>query len=208
MGADIPSREDLQSPEGAAAWVAAADRKRPWRAEFRQHIADRLEGRRRILELGSGPGLLAECVLRTCVDVERLVLLDFSVPMLEMCRGRLGEDPRVQLIEDDFRSPGWVDAAPGPFDAVISMQAVHELRHKCRASQLYEQVHHKLVPNGLFLVCDHVPRDASPFQTGLYMTEAEQHRALAGAGFRRVETVRSRAGLLIYCSTRGGLTTQ
>jgi hypothetical protein len=45
---------------------------------------------RSVLELGSGPGLLAARVLETCAGaIERYVLLDHSPPMLEMSRARV-----------------------------------------------------------------------------------------------------------------------
>ena len=62
---DIPYGEDWQSEAEVAAWAEAADQKRPWRSRFRDRIAEQiatLAPNARVLELGSGPGFLAERV--------------------------------------------------------------------------------------------------------------------------------------------------
>ena len=101
--------------------------------------------------------------------------------MLEMARARV---PLARCELRDLRDPAWTHAL-GPFDAVVTMQAVHELRHKRRAQTLYEQVHALLAPGGVFVVCDHEPADARP----LLMPAVEQRAVLAAAGFRDVATV-------------------
>src|SRR4051812_28732284 len=82
---DVPSPIDLRDPKDAQEWVATAEQKRPWRTRFRQAFAELLDslaaGPARVLELGSGPGLLAEAILRVC-SVAEYTLFDFSLPML------------------------------------------------------------------------------------------------------------------------------
>ena len=88
---DVPYGEDLQSVEGATAWVDAADRRRPERIRIRAAISERLSSLphgARVLELGSGPGLLAEDVLEHCPDLAEYTLFDFSEPMLAKARTR------------------------------------------------------------------------------------------------------------------------
>jgi hypothetical protein len=77
------------------------------------------------------------------------------------------------------------------------MQSVHELRHKRHARRLYEQVYEILSIAGLVAICDHLPFDASPRNTALYMTELEQHRALASARFSNVHIELSMNGLVL-----------
>ena len=83
----------------------------------------------RILELGSGPCQLAREILTHC-DVETYVALDFSPAMHEIAAEYLGElASRVTFVTRDFREPTWPDSL-GTFDAVVTLQAAHETRHK------------------------------------------------------------------------------
>ena len=88
----MPSPIDLRSEADAQAWVDAADQARPWRTQFRARFAElvsELSPGAHVLELGAGPGLLADRVLEECAAIASYTLLDFSGPMLEMSRARL-----------------------------------------------------------------------------------------------------------------------
>lgn len=202
--ADVPYTEDLQSGVGAAAWAATAERRRPVRARIRQAIGDRLETLApgsRVLELGSGPGLLAEHALARCPQVASYTLFDFSEPMLEMSRGRVARFPAARFVLGDFRSDDWPRHVGGPYEAVVSMQAVHEVRHKRHVPRLYRLIRALLVPGGLFLVCDRTPDDDTPRSRALFMTAEEQVQMLREAGFEDVELVLA-ADALAYCTSR------
>ncbi len=191
---DVPSPIDLRDAETARKWLAESEATRPYRAAVRARIGDevRASGAGSVLELGGGPGLLAEAILSQADATYTLV--DFSPPMLEMARARVSS---LQCELRDLRDATWT-AGLGPFDAIVTMQAVHELRHKRRAPRLYEQVHALLVPGGLFVVCDHEPADARP----LFMSATEQHAALAAAGFGDVVTVMTVAPLYVLTAKR------
>src|SRR5437870_2297178 len=79
----------------------------------------------------SGPGFLAEYILSRCPFLETYTLLDFSHPMLNMSQKRLETfGARVSFLQTDFKADGWVHKAGTLYDAIVSIQAVHELRHK------------------------------------------------------------------------------
>jgi len=203
--ADVPSSIDLRDPHDAQTWADEAELKRPWRGEIRRAIAgllrDALPAPLRVLELGAGPGLLAETILATC-RVERYAILDFSPPFLAMCRARLAAYT-VELVLGDFTSPTWPALiAPPPFDAVVAMQAVHEVRHKRHVSQLYTQVARVVRPGGMLVVCDHEPFDDSARNRALLATEAEQHAALHAAGFVQIATHARVRGMYICFARR------
>lgn len=205
QGEDVPSPIDLRSPSDANAWVAAAERSRPWRAAIREAIAELLRAARpaprHVLELGSGPGLLAEAVLQVCA-VERYVLFDFSDPMLEMSRARLAGCPSAQFICGDFKRMGWAESVPAPFDVILAMQSVHEIRHKRHVRGLYQEIRGLLRPGGLLIVCDHVPPpEGSPF-AALHSSEAEQHANFASAGFAEITTHLNLNGLYVCAGAR------
>ena len=202
---DVPYGNDWDSLAEAAAYGEAADRARPWRAEIRDHIAARvatLGSGKRVLELGSGPGLLAHRVLQRCSNLKTYTLVDFSEPMLALSRQRLAVFPTASYVLTSFKSDDWTDRVGGLFDCVVSMQAVHELRHKRHAAQLYEQVYRVLAVPGLLLVCDHTPFDDSPRSSALYMTEQEQQQALTGADFTDVHVELATNGLVLYSGKR------
>ena len=109
-------------------WAATAMQKRPWREEFFQAIVHELSllslSAVSVLELGSGPGFLAACVLQA-LPVAKYVALDFSPSMHTLAKEQLGAmADRVTFLEGDFRRSDWNVGLPW-FDAVLSMQAIH-----------------------------------------------------------------------------------
>ena len=72
------------------------------------------------------------------------------------------------------------------FDAVATMQAVHELRHKSRAEGLHRQARALLAPGGVYLVCDHYLGPDGMSNDQLYMTVSEQRECIERAGYGNV----------------------
>ncbi|MGC4087674.1 MAG: class I SAM-dependent methyltransferase [Polyangiaceae bacterium] len=202
--ADVPYGEDFHDPATAAAWAEGVLRKRPWRTTIFDHFVAVVNGAGpttlRVLELGSGPGFLAEQLLSRCPHIARYTLLDFSEPMLAQSRERLGDHaPRTQFVQASFKSDGWAARVSGPFDFIVSLQAVHELRHKRHAPRLYAELPALLAAHGEFLVCDHLPEGAhTPRHRVLYMSVAENLAALAGAGLHRPELLWSEHNMALY----------
>jgi len=201
---DLPYGEDFHDEAQAAAWAEAAARKRPWRpAIFDQFVAAIAESSSTgpcVLELGSGPGFLAEHVLDRCPSVARYTLLDFAMPMLQQSRRRLSRhESRTVFVQADFKSDSWPGEVRGPFDFVFSLQAVHELRHKRHAPRLYHQVHALLSPGAELVVCDHLPEGAStPRHRRLLMSETENLAALADSGFLEPRLAWSEHKMALY----------
>jgi SAM-dependent methyltransferase len=203
---DVPYGDDWFQLEVVDAWTKAADRLRPWRSQFRDAIADfiaMLPAGARVVELGSGPGFLAERVLERCGSIASYSLLDFSQWMLDRSRARVSRFAAARFVLADFKSPDWVHRLEVPVDCVVSMQAVHELRHKRHAPALYRQLFEALAAPGLVLICDHVPLDESAKSDKLYMTAEEQRTALSLAGFERVEVALSIDKLRLYSGRKG-----
>jgi SAM-dependent methyltransferase len=195
---DVPSPIDLRLMSDARPWAETALARRPVRPEFFDTFAREI-GRAdaRVLELGSGPGFLADHLLRLLPDL-RYVALDFSPAMHQLAAERLGERaPRVTFVERSFREPAWVDGL-GPFDVVVTHQAVHELRHKDYATTLHAQVRPLLAAGGRYLVCDHFLGEGGLSNAQLYMTVDEQRDALLRAGFANVEPVLVKGGLALH----------
>jgi ubiquinone/menaquinone biosynthesis C-methylase UbiE len=201
---DVPYGNDWDSEQDVAAWASEADLKRPWREQIRELIARRvatLSQGARILELGSGPGFLARRVLDTCPNVTAYTLVDFSEPMLALSRERLALHPAASFVLASFKAEDWPRRVDAPFDCVLSMQAIHELRNKQHAVRLYGQVYRILATPGLIMICDHIPFGPSR-NTTLYMTEQEQQDTLAKARFSNVHVELRVDSLVLYAGHR------
>lgn len=202
--ADVPYGEDFHDPAVAAAWAEAVMRKRPWRTTIFEHfvaiVGAASVARSRVLELGSGPGFLAEQLLTRCAGIAHYTLLDFSEAMLEQSRARLVEHrERTEFLRADFKTNTWPSLVAAPVDFVVSLQAVHELRHKRHAQRLYAQLPPLLAPNAEVVICDHLPAGAhTPRHRVLYMELEEKLEALSRAGLRDARVVWSDHDMALY----------
>lgn len=183
---DVPSPIDLTDMNDAREWERTA-MQRPFRedffAAFTNEIITLHTSDLNILELGSGPGFLAQYILSR-IDSVNYTLLDFSRAMHELARLRLGSlgDSNVQYLERSFKDEVWSDGI-NQVDVIVTNQAVHELRHKRHAPKFFLQVRELLKPDGVFLFCDHYFGDDGMSNDQLYMSRSEQHQALEFAGY-------------------------
>ena len=194
---DVPTSVDFHNPAHARAWTHDTIKKRPYRRQFFEAFGNALAklDQPRILELGSGPGHLARALLEQITPAD-YVALDFSLAMHELAREHLGPlAERVTFLERDFRDPTWPTDL-GLFDAVITMQAAHETRHKRHLVPLLERARSVLASGGLLMYCDHYGR-----QPLLTPDREEQPSALERAGFTGVQLVLEIDQLALYRAT-------
>lgn len=188
----------------AVAWEASALAKRPCRPQFfdafSAAIAASAVPPARVLELGSGPGFLAQHLLQEHPNIS-YVALDFSPAMHELAARRLSNFAgRVSFVERSFREEDWASGL-GQFGCVVTHQAVHELRHKRHALALHQSVRATLGADGLYLVCDHFVGAGGQSNDQLYMSVHEQRECLLQAGFAHVDAVLEAAGLVLHSAT-------
>ena len=100
----------------------------------------------RALDLGCGDGRLAAVILDARPDVEQIVAVDASPPMLERARARFANDTRVELRTWDLREP---IGELGAFDLVVSGFAIHHLDDE-RKQALFGEIAELLRPGGMF----------------------------------------------------------
>jgi ubiquinone/menaquinone biosynthesis C-methylase UbiE len=132
-----------------------------------------------------GPGFLACHLLKALPNVH-MVLLDFSAAMHELAKQRLGPlVSGVEFVEGSFKDRAWSGRLT-QFDAVVTHQAVHELRHKQYALDLHKHVKAVLRPRASYLVCDHFFGPDGMSNDQLYMTVGEQKAAIESAGYLSV----------------------
>jgi SAM-dependent methyltransferase len=202
MQDDVASPIDLRRMEDAWEWAETAMSKRPWRVDFFEAFARLIKQQSansnfRVLELGSGPGFLAQHLLKALPTID-YVALDFSAAMHTLARERLGLlASRVQFVERSFREPDWHQGL-GVFDVIVTHQAVHELRHKKYASTLHRQARELLTANGSYLMCDHFYGGGGMKHDQLYMSLDEQREALHEGGFTKIEQILCRGGLCLF----------
>jgi len=192
---DVPTAVDFHDHSHARQWTAETLLKRPWRTQFFATFCNALRGRQlRIVELGSGPGHLAREILTHC-DVVEYVAIDFSAVMHAIAREHLGElAERVTFVTRDFRSPDWT-AGLAP-EVIVTMQAVHETRHKRRALPLLAQAR---ALGGQLLYCDHYAREG--LLPGLFLDRADQPAVLRAAGYDDVELLLDEGRMTLYSAT-------
>ena len=122
--------------------------------------------------------------------------------MHHLARVHLGHDAaRIDFLLRDFRNQDWCDGV-GPVDAVVTMQAAHEVRHRSRLGPLFEGVLQTLRPGGLFLMCDHYREHGSAKDPDLYLDRDEQPQALQAVGFRDVRTLLRSGGMALISARR------
>lgn len=198
---DVPIRVDFRDPAAARTWIEDTRIKRPYRPRFFAAFCAALGSRPnlRILELGSGPGQLAREILIHC-DVHRYVALDFSTAMHEIAAEHLRElASRVTFVTRDFCEPAWPTDL-GTFDAIVTLQAAHETRHKRHLVPLLERARTAVCPGGMLLYADHylTPETRLP---ALAPARADQPLALERAGFVDVQLRYEEGNMALWCGT-------
>ena len=110
----------------------------------------------RVLDIGGGWGPVTAVVLEAFPHA-RVVLHDFSEPMLEEARGRLASyGDQVAYYQGDLMTSAWAAGLNGPFDAVVSSLAIHNVRFPDRIKAIYEEIFPLVAPGGCFLNLDQI----------------------------------------------------
>ena len=198
---DVPIRVDFRDPATARSWIEDTRIKRPYRPRFFAAFCAALASRPklRILELGSGPGQLAREILVHC-DVDSYVALDFSPAMHAIAAEHLGEHAgRVTFVTRDFREPAWPSDL-GTFDAIVTLQAAHEARHKRHLVPLLERARTVVTPSGVLLYADHYLTSETKLPA-LMPARTDQPLALARAGFVDVELCYEEGNMALWRGT-------
>jgi tRNA (cmo5U34)-methyltransferase len=146
------------------------------------------------LDLGSGDGTLAAAVLSQFPGSEA-TLVDFSSPMMDAARVRLGgDDARHRFVLANFGDRGWTDAVAdrAPFDLVVSGYAIHHQPDEGKR-RVYEDVYEILAPGAFFINVEHV-RPATPWlervADELMIDSIHAYHERAGTGKNREQVAR------------------
>jgi tRNA (cmo5U34)-methyltransferase len=103
-----------------------------------------------ILDLGAGSGLLTVLVRKrfpqACIH-----LIDFSGPMLDLARQRLGDDPNLVFHQADYLQP----PLPQKLCAIVSSLSIHHTDDADKR-QIFGKAYAALKPKGVFINADQV----------------------------------------------------
>ena len=113
-------------------------------------------GQSRVMDLGCGPGTLAEKLLAT-FPAMHVICSDGSDEMLKLARQRLAAyGERVSYAQADFGAANWTANLPRQLDAVVSARAIHNLRKLKLIGPVYGEIHELLRPGGVFMNIERV----------------------------------------------------
>lgn len=151
------------SPGAVTAYLERLANGWPERPQIAQHIAQTIselaQDKPRVLELCCGPGWLAAQLL-TALPTVHYTGVDLSPPFLAFTREELVlQANRVNLLEVDLSQVDWPDQittqdGPPQFDAIISLQSLHDVGDETAIARLYGLAKGLLAPGGLFLNAD------------------------------------------------------
>jgi cyclopropane fatty-acyl-phospholipid synthase-like methyltransferase len=200
---EVQSPIDLNQLSDARAWAAEVMEKRPYRTDFFKEFESQLikHNAASVLELGSGPGFLAAHLVNAIPDIE-YTAYDFSDAMHLLAKERLGLNAgKVKFITGSFKEQNW-EIGLGKYNAVVTMQAAHEVRHKAKVLDLFKSAKNLLTEGGIFLYCDHFYGEAGMQNNNLYMSTLEQEQCLEQAGFSGVNKLLSIGTLNLWFSQK------
>jgi tRNA (cmo5U34)-methyltransferase len=103
-----------------------------------------------ICELGAGSGLMTR-LLRDRFPNAHLHVIDFSAPMLDLAKGRLGNDPGITWSQSDYAA----DPLPQNLCAVVSSLSIHHLDDADKRT-VFKKAYTSLKPNGVFVNAEQV----------------------------------------------------
>ncbi|MEE9284762.1 MAG: class I SAM-dependent methyltransferase [Dehalococcoidia bacterium] len=159
---------DWHSEEYVREWVTRSQPEDQARLQRFQLMADLVPHPKdapiSVLDVGSGYGPLANLMLRAFPQA-RLTAQDYSDPMLAYARRLLAPHRgRATFVKADLFSSDWVALVGGPFDAVVSSIAIHNLRSASRIREVYREIYRAVKDGGCFLNLDLVNAPAPELQ--------------------------------------------
>ena len=171
---------DWASPDYVSSWATGQDKKEAHRQEAFGAMADVIPYDKsqpiKILDLGAGYGALTRFLLERFPHATA-VCQDGSQEMAKLGRQRMKDlAGRFEYVFCDFSRHGWSELFHGPFEAVVSSIAIHNVRSSNIIRGIYEDAFGLVKPGGCFLNFD---RPRPPWE--------DQMTWLRGAGFTGVK---------------------
>ncbi len=152
------NHHDWSSRDYVSQWAEGQDQREVDRQEIFRLIAKTLPYDQKasitILDLGAGYGALAQFLLKYFSNATA-VCQDGSDEMAKLGRERMKElKGRLKYVLCDFSKPGWSRKIKGPFEAVVSSIAIHNVRSPDIIRAIYGETFSLVKPDGCFLNFD------------------------------------------------------
>lgn len=183
----VGAEHEFHSKEFALGWserfVPTPERIRLFELIFTQ-LKDIIPNNGNIIELGIGPGYLANYLLERMPHITYCGI-DFSLPMLEIAQDRLQRhSSRVIYTQSDLVKEAWEESVSKPVYAIVSTWALHDLGSPKNINTVYERSYSALDSNGILINGDFIKPTgaAQEFEEGRF--SVIKHLELLGnAGF-------------------------
>jgi ubiquinone/menaquinone biosynthesis C-methylase UbiE len=168
------------SPDYVSKWATGQDPKEKDRQEPFRLLADTIPFDQKlpikILDLGAGYGALTQFLLHRFPNASA-VCQDGSKEMAKLGGERMKNlAGRFKYVLCDFAQHRWSQKLKGPFEAVVSSIAIHNVREPKIIQRIYEDVFPLVKTGGCFLNFD---RHRPPIE--------DQMKWLRGTGFKDVQ---------------------
>jgi SAM-dependent methyltransferase len=126
----------------------------------------------RVLDLCCGPGDVGRAI-RQVYPKAQIDCVDRDPFLTSICRIVNARDHITgKLVVRDLADDGWLDALPGNYDVVATVNALHWF-DTARAAQLVKDVHGTLRVGGMFLLAEPVSPQ-TPFAAGFEQWKTKQ----------------------------------
>jgi tRNA (cmo5U34)-methyltransferase len=170
---------DWDSSKYVSRWAEGQDKKENDRQEPFQVLAETIPYDKklpiRILDVGAGYGALTQFLLNYFPKATA-ICQDGSKEMAKLGQERMKQlKGRFDYVLCDFSKPGWTETLTGPFEAVVSSIAIHNVSPKI-IERIYSDIFPLVKSGGCFINFD---RERPPLE--------EQFQWLKEAGFQNVE---------------------
>jgi ubiquinone/menaquinone biosynthesis C-methylase UbiE len=170
---------DWDSSKYVSRWAEGQDKKENDRQEPFQVLAETIPYDKklpiRILDVGAGYGALTQFLLNYFPKATA-ICQDGSKEMAKLGQERMKQlKGRFDYILCDFSKSGWTETLTGPFEAVVSSIAIHNVSPKI-IERIYSDIFPLVKSGGCFINFD---RERPPLE--------EQFQWLKEAGFQNVE---------------------
>ena len=156
--ADPWDHHDWNSRTYVTRWAERQDEREAQREDVFDLMAETIpydrEAAIKILDVGAGYGALTQFMLSHFPNATG-VCQDGSEEMAKLGRKRMKDfKGRFQYVLSDFAKPGWSRKSKGPFEAVVSSIAIHNVRSPETIKAIYEETFSVVKKGGCFLNFD------------------------------------------------------